>query len=88
MSLGVRASGVSTRRRTLRPADTHAHGPAQVTLVADDPEIAPESAELSGLLHWLRAPDEQWFHVSSPGASELEQIESAAKLPRGFRKRI
>src|SRR5882672_7892670 len=84
LSLGVRASGVSTRQRTLRPADTHARGPVQVTLVADDPEIAPQSAELSALLHWLRAPDEQWFHVSSPGASELEQIETAAKLPHGY----
>jgi Mg2+ and Co2+ transporter CorA len=84
VSLGVRASGVSARRRTLRAAEPHSLGPAQVTLVADDPDIAPESAALSDLVAWLRAPNEQWFHVSSPGVSELEQIESAAKLPRGY----
>lgn len=84
VSLGLRASGVSARRRALHGADAHAHGPTQVMLVGDDPELAPEPARLSDVLGWLRAPDEQWFHVSSPGARELEQIETAAKLPRGY----
>jgi Mg2+ and Co2+ transporter CorA len=84
VSLGVRASGLSARGRTRHEAEVRAHGPAQVAVVARDPDIAPEPAALAQALSWLRAPDEQWFHVANPGADELQQIESAAGLPAGY----
>jgi Mg2+ and Co2+ transporter CorA len=84
VSLGVRASGLSTRHRGRHVTETTTRGPGQVTVVTDAPEYAPEPAEMKDLLKWLNAPGEEWFHVSNPGADELKQIAQAAKLPAGF----
>jgi Mg2+ and Co2+ transporter CorA len=84
VSLGVRASGLSTRRRSQSVAEPKARGPAQVTLMADAPNAAPHPAGFAELMAWLRSPDEQWFHVSNPSAAELKEIGAAQGLPADF----
>ncbi len=84
VSLGVRASGWTTRHRTHRDVGAASRGPAQVTLVSDSPQPAPEPGSMDDLLAWLKAPDAEWYHVSNQSADELKQIAAAAKLPAGF----
>jgi Mg2+ and Co2+ transporter CorA len=84
VSLGVRATGWTTRHRARRGTETITRGPGQVTLVSTSPQPDPEPATMDELLRWLHAPDEQWFHVSNPSPDELKAIAATAKLPPGF----
>lgn len=84
VTLGFRATGLSTRHRTRQVAEAAAHGPAQVTVVADAPDYTPEPATMENLAQWLKSPGEEWFHVSNPSREDLQQIAAAAKLPKGF----
>lgn len=84
VSLGFRATGLSTRHRARHAAETLVRGPAQVTVVADAPEYSPEAAEMKDLLRWLDAPGEEWYHVASPTNDDLKQIAARAQLPAGF----
>jgi Mg2+ and Co2+ transporter CorA len=84
LSLGVRASGLTTRRRLLRVAAEKARGPAQVLLVDEEPGATPQPADLDELLAWLTSNEERWYHVTNPGADELRRIGAKAGLPQGF----
>lgn len=84
VSLGVRASGVTARRRASQVTEAAAHGPAQITLVADEPNVSLEPSGFADLLQWVRTADEAWFHISRPSSEELRQIGAAADLPAGY----
>jgi Mg2+ and Co2+ transporter CorA len=84
LSLGLRASGLSTHRRLLHVGDENTRGPAQVHLVGDEPDAALQPAGVEELLAWLGTDEERWYHVTNPGADELRQISAKAGLPPGF----
>jgi Mg2+ and Co2+ transporter CorA len=84
VSLGLRASGLSTRRRVLRVAGEKARGPAQVQLLDDEPGSTPQPADIDELLAWLATDQERWYHVTNPGKDELREIGAKAGLPPGF----
>jgi Mg2+ and Co2+ transporter CorA len=84
VSLSLRASGLTSRRRLRHATEKGSRGPTEVLLVSDPPDFKPEPTSLNEVLRWLGAPDEQWFHVSSPTPEDLKQIATIAKLPIGF----
>lgn len=84
ITLGVRVSGVSARRRGLHEVKESSYGPVKLTLMADAPEFAPQPATWDQLVPWLRSPGREWFHVAHPARPQLGEMESAAGLPAGF----
>jgi Mg2+ and Co2+ transporter CorA len=84
VTLGVRVSGVTARRRGLHEVKEANYGPVKVTLIADAPEFAPEPASWDKLMRWLPKPGREWFHVAHPKREQLAEMEKAAALPAGF----
>jgi Mg2+ and Co2+ transporter CorA len=84
ISLGVRVGSVAVRHRASAAADTTVAAPVQITLMADAPEFEPKPAGWDELVRWLRAPGEEWYHVSNPSRKQLNDMNAVAGLPPVF----
>jgi Mg2+ and Co2+ transporter CorA len=81
LSLGARA-GVGVVREQTRRAVEAAAGPAELAVLsAERATQKPVAASWAEFLEWIRAPGEQWFHVSNPGPDQLKTLVHVAGLP-------
>lgn len=84
VSFGLRAGSLSARQTRVATAAAKLQGPARITRLTLQPQLAAEPAQLDDLYRWLAAPDERWFHVAGSTTAELQRIGDAASLPAGF----